>query len=135
LSALAWPEEAHRVVIGNAGVVRERIPSVAVPGGSRTTLGEGEMIAASHRYEAGATSGIMSDAGQTTCLHIAHGSGQVLLGTADELRRVSPPAIAVKAGNLLLIPPGAHYAFVNDGASAMGVAEHRIDASTAFVRG
>jgi mannose-6-phosphate isomerase-like protein (cupin superfamily) len=41
--------------------------------------------------------------------------------------------LPAKAGDLFLIAPGAHYAFVNDGAGPLVVAEHRIPPAIAFV--
>jgi mannose-6-phosphate isomerase-like protein (cupin superfamily) len=85
------------------------------------------------RFDAGASSGITSDARCATSLHIASGSGQLVLGAADEVRRATPPILAATAGDLFLVAPGAHYGFVNDGAMPLVVAEHRIDPTIAFV--
>jgi len=134
LRHLAWPEASNRVTHELNGWSRAQIPAHAVAGGHRTTFGDDDRFsAASIRFERGATSDITSDAGRSTCVHIAAGSGRLILGTADEVRRTSPPALAGRAGELFLIAPGASYGFVNDGDSPLIVAEHRIPAAIAFV--
>jgi mannose-6-phosphate isomerase-like protein (cupin superfamily) len=105
-----------------------------VSGGWRTTFGRGDWFAAaSFRFERGADSDIATDPRRATSIHIASGSGRLVLGTQDEVRRASPPALAACAGDLFLIPSGAHYGFVNDGAAPLVVAEHRIEPAVAFV--
>ena len=49
------------------------------------------------------------------------------------MRASSPPAMAARAGDLFLIAPHAHYAFLNSGNTPLVVAEHRIAPDVAFV--
>ena len=109
------------------------MPSHEVTGGSRTTFGDDRVTAAFTRIDAGQSGAIGTDAGRAACLHIVEGAGQVILGDAAEVRRASPPALKAEKGELLLIPPGAHYGFVNDGREPFVVAEHRIPISVAFI--
>lgn len=76
---------------------------------------------------------ITSAVGRATSLHIASGSGQLILGTSDEIRKTTPPTLPAHAGDLFLVAPGAHYGFVNDGAQPLVVAEHSIEPAVAFV--
>ena len=134
LRRLVWPDASNRVTSGASGWERAPIVPEAVSGGWRTTFGGGDRFAAaSFRYERGAESDIATDARRATSIHIAAGSGRLVLGTQDEVRRPSPPALAACAGDLFLIPPGAHYRFVNEGPTPFIVAQHRIESAVAFV--
>lgn len=133
LRAIVPPSESHHVVISASGVTRTPMPRDAVAGGWRTTIGAGSMGASTYVYEPGAAGAVSSDPTRATCLHVMAGKGSLVLGTADEVRRTSPPTIAVSAGDLLLVAPGAHYGMLNDGCDAMTIAEHRLAADTAFV--
>jgi mannose-6-phosphate isomerase-like protein (cupin superfamily) len=134
ISRLAWPGESSRVTFGESGWSRASLPAQTVTGGRRTSFGGGDkFVAASLRLDSGASSDIRSEAGRATSIHIASGSGQLILGTADEIRRTMPPALAARAGDLFLVAPGAHYRFVNDAERPLVVAEHSIEPSVAFV--
>jgi hypothetical protein len=134
IGQLAWPLESSCVTLGASGWSRSKIAPETVTGGRRTSFGGGDrFVASSLRFDAGSSSDMISDARCAASLHIASGSGQLILGVADEVRRATPPALAASAGDLFLVAPGAHYGFVNDGAAPLVVAEHRIDPSVAFV--
>jgi len=131
---LVWPETSYAVTLGPSGWSRAEIPSRAVRGGRQTALGDDDRFSASlFRIDKGGKSDVASHADRATSLHVASGSGRLLLGTAEELRHPSPPALPATAGDLFLIAPGAHYALVNDGSDALVVAEHCIAPSVAFV--
>jgi mannose-6-phosphate isomerase-like protein (cupin superfamily) len=134
ISRLAWPVESSLVRFGASGWSRVSLPARAVTGGLRTSFGGGDrFVASSSTLEPGASSDITSEPARATSIHIASGSGQLILGTADEVRRTSPPALAAHAGDLFLVAPGAHYHFVNDGPRPFVVAEHSIEPAVAFV--
>jgi hypothetical protein len=134
IGRLTWPRESSRVTFSAAGWSRASMPVETVTGGRRTSFGGGDkFVASSSRLVSGASSELTSDAGRATSVHIAAGSGQLILGTADEVRRTTPPALAARAGDLFLIAPGAHYGFVNDGPMPLVVAEHSIEPAVAFV--
>jgi hypothetical protein len=134
ISRLAWPAEASRVTLGASGWARTALQPEAVPGGRRTSFGGGgRFVASSTRIDAGASTKVEADAGRATSIHVAAGAGQLILGTADEVRRATPPSLAARAGDLFLVAPGAHYGFVNDGAAPFVVAEHSIEPAVAFV--
>ena len=133
IKAIDWPSTSHRVDLHAGGHSRTAVPSHEVTGGSRTTFGDSVVTAAFTRIEAGTISAIGADAERAACLHIVGGSGQLVLGDAAEVGRPSPPTVRAEKGDLFLIPPGAHYGFVNDGRAPFVVAEHRIPISVAFV--
>jgi oxalate decarboxylase/phosphoglucose isomerase-like protein (cupin superfamily) len=133
IRAFTWPDVSHRVSHGASGWSRSELATAKITGGLRTMFGHGAFVASSHRFKRGAASDIGADADRATCLHVATGSGRLVLGDASEVRRMSPPTLAAQAGDLFLIAPGAHYGFVNDGETPLTIAEHRIQASVAFI--
>ena len=134
LRNLAWPETSHRVTLGSSGWSRAEIRSHAIRGGQKTTLADDERFSASLiRIQPGGQSEVVSSPDRAISVHVVGGTGQLLLGTADEMRGSTPPRIAAHPGDLFLIAPHAHYAFVNDGDAALVVAEHRIPADVALV--
>jgi len=134
IRALAWPETSRRVSFGPSGWSRADIQPRPVKGGQQTLFGNDDRFTASvFRITPGAQTETSSVADRATCLHVATGSGQLLLGTAEELRRPSPPALDAKAGDLFLVAPGAHYAVANDGGRPLVVARHEIPPDVAFV--
>ncbi len=133
LRNIRWPRASYRVSIEPAGRSRTLLSPQPVRGGSRTLFGEGPLVASLREYDTGAVSDVVTDRERATCLHIVEGAGQLVLGEAREVRRVSPPTIAAGAGDLLLIAPGAHYGFINDGDTPLLVSEQRIPPSTALI--
>ena len=96
-------------------------------------FGDGIVTAAFTCIEAGKGSAMGTDPDRAACLHIVGGTGQLVLGEAAEVRGASPPVVAAETGDLFLVPPGAHYGFVNEGREPFVVAEHRIPLSVAFI--
>jgi mannose-6-phosphate isomerase-like protein (cupin superfamily) len=133
LRELTWPAASNRVFYEAGLDRREPIRPEPVEGGVRTCLGEGDVSAAAYRYERGALGGLSSDSARATSLHVVEGRGQLQLGEPAELATDSPPVLTLKAGDLLLIAPGAQYRFFNDGPTELVVAEQRIAPSVAFV--
>ena len=130
---IAWPDASYLVTIGHEGCSRSRIPERPVKGGVRTVFGEGVVVASALRLEAGAASDLSVDPERAACLHVTGGAGRLVLGDAAEVRRPAPPTLAARTGDLFFLAPGAHYGFVNDGATPLTVAEHRIPPAVAFV--
>jgi quercetin dioxygenase-like cupin family protein len=129
LKELHWPEASHLV----RGRARTVMPPQAVKGGAQTVFGDGIFSARSFRFDKGAVSDIWSDPDRAVSLHVVEGAGRLLLGDAQEMRRVSPSSLAAAGGDLFLIAPGAHYGFVNEGVTPLVIAEHRIRTAAAFV--
>ena len=134
IRALAWPDTSRLVTFGPSGWSRTDIHSRSVQGGEQTVFGNDDRFSASaFRIAPGAHTETSTMPDRATCLHVATGSGRLLLGTAEELRRPSPPALDATAGDLFLIAPGAHYAIANDSARPLVVARHEIPPDVAFV--
>jgi mannose-6-phosphate isomerase-like protein (cupin superfamily) len=132
LRRLSWPAVSQRVTF-EGGWRRDAIPSHRVKGGVRTVFDDGPVGAASFRIDPGAESDLSIDPERATSLHVVGGTGRLVLGEAAEVQRPSPPALAARGGDLFFVAPGAHYGFVNDGATPLTVAEHRIPLAVAFV--
>ncbi len=131
---LAWPETSHLVTFGPNGWSREEIRLHPIGGGRKATLGDDPRFSAALiRVDAGSRTDVVTSPDRAIAVHVGSGSGRLLLGTAEELHADPPPSLPAKAGDLFLVAPGAHYAFVNDGAAPLVVAEHRIPPDVAFV--
>jgi len=135
LRAIRWPHTSRYVHIAASGVTQSPIVPEQIAGGTRTTFGQGAVMAAASCFAPGTAGEIAMDPKRAVALHVVEGVGTLVLGDAEEVRRQPPPAIDVSAGDLLLVPPGAYFGLVSDRAHALTVAEHRIEAATAFVRG
>ena len=133
LRAIRWPQASQRVTFTATGYSRAPLAARPAGGGSRTLYGEGPLVASLLQCDKGGASEVMADPERAACLHVVEGSGRLLLGEAGELRRVSPPAIAMTAGDVFFVAPGAHYGLVNEGDTPLRVSEQRIPWSTAFV--
>jgi hypothetical protein len=133
LAAVRHPP-ASRVVAGAAGAptVRELTPR-PIAGGCRTLLAEGAMIASQLTVDAGAGTAPALDRRRATSLYVRAGHGRLLLGTARELARPTPPALPLAAQGLLTVPHGIGWSLVNEGRGPLEVALHRIDPEIALV--
>jgi hypothetical protein len=134
IQQLVWPEQSHYVTLGASGWSRSAIDLHPIHGGRKATLGDDDRFSAALiQIDPGAHSDVVSSPDRAISVHIAGGAGQLLLGTAAELRGSSPPSLAARQGDLFLIAPHAHYAFANTGDAPLIVAEHRIAPAVAFV--
>ena len=50
----------------------------------------------------------------------------MIIGDNKEVRQLTPPNIPVSTGDLLLIPPGISYCFVNDKNYPFILSEHKV---------
>jgi len=97
-----------------------------VAGGSRTLLADGFVVATQIRVEPRGETEIGADPCRAAALYVRAGEGRVLMGTAAEMRRPTPPSLPLSANGLLTIPHGIQYAFVNEGRAPLELVEHRI---------
>lgn len=134
IRGLTWPATSHRVTLSDAGWTRAEVSWHPIRGGRKVTLGDDPRFSASLiQVDAGGQTEVVSSPDRAISIHVANGSGRLRLGTAAEFDAGSPPSLAARGGDLFLIAPGAHYAFVNDGPVPLVVAEHRIPPDVAFV--
>jgi mannose-6-phosphate isomerase-like protein (cupin superfamily) len=104
-----------------------------IPGGTMTVLADGFVNAVRYLVEPRGETETFSDAVCAASLFVHAGRGRLLLGTAAELRRATPPSLPLAAGDLLTIPHGIHYAFVNEDRGPLDLAEHKIRPEVALV--
>jgi mannose-6-phosphate isomerase-like protein (cupin superfamily) len=133
LRHLSWPDASQRVTFERGGWCRRKIPARPIKGGVRTVFDDGDVGAASFRIDPGAGNDLNMEPERAVCLHVVEGAGRLVLGDEGEIRRVSPPTLPARAGDLFFVAPGAHYGFVNDGTTPLTIAEHKILSATAFV--
>jgi mannose-6-phosphate isomerase-like protein (cupin superfamily) len=137
LQTLHTPPASRLVVPGGVddrGALRiEPLAPLHAPGGTRTVLADGFVVATLYQIEPGAESAPGHDACCATSLYVRQGTGQALLGTAAELAAGTIPAIPLAATDLLTIPPGLHYTFINEGPTPLHLVEHRIRPEVALL--
>ncbi len=90
------------------------------------------MLASRYIIERGESTDPMQDDQRAAGLYVSAGTGRIMMGDWCEIQRDTPPSISIRAGDLLMVPPGIHYAFVNDGHEPVEVSEQRIPLSVAF---
>jgi mannose-6-phosphate isomerase-like protein (cupin superfamily) len=75
---------------------------------------------------------VASDPCCAASLFVRAGEGRVLMGTAAEMGRADAPSLALRSADLLTIPHGIQYAFVNEGSAPLDLVEHKIRPEVAF---
>jgi hypothetical protein len=126
LRALSPPPRTRRVVIDPAGARVVEDEPVSMPGGRRTPFIAGAFAAERWMVEPGRATETGPDDGQALSAYVMAGHGALILGTRDEVSRSSPPTLGVGRGDLLLVLPGAHYGFVNEGGDPLTISMHRV---------
>jgi mannose-6-phosphate isomerase-like protein (cupin superfamily) len=111
----------------------EELPAVRMRGGAKTVLADGFVVATLFTIEPGAESELGHDPCCATSLYVRQGSGQALLGSRAELAAGTVPALHLAPTDLLTIPHGIHYTFVNEGHSPLELVEHKIRPEVALV--
>jgi len=132
LRDLRSPAASRRVAGTQADPRIEELPARDVPGGSRTVLADGFVVASQLRVEPRGETTVASDPCCAASLFVRAGEGRVLMGTAAEMGRADPPSLPLRAADLLTIPHGIHYAFVNEGGAPLDLVEHKIRPEVAF---
>jgi mannose-6-phosphate isomerase-like protein (cupin superfamily) len=117
---------------GRAGARIDDIPTVPAAGGHRTVLADGFVVATLIQVEPRAETEVQHDPARAASLYVRRGKGRILLGSAAELARATPPSLPLRTGDLLTLAPGLRYAFVNEGGEALDLVEHRIRPEVAF---
>jgi mannose-6-phosphate isomerase-like protein (cupin superfamily) len=103
----------------------ELAPS-AIEGGSKTVLADGFVVATQYRIEPRGETAVYVDPSCAASLYVRAGEGRLLMGTAAEMRRASAPGLPLCGGDLLTVPHGIRYAFVNEGREPLDLVEHKI---------
>jgi len=126
------PPVRTRLVKGFGAREIETIEPVAVPGGEQFLLCDSFVRAARYVIKPGAETATERDDHRAVLLRISRGRGSALIADATELGD-SKPRLEFGKGDLLLIPPGIHYAIRNEDSGYVEYSEHRIVPGVAFI--
>jgi hypothetical protein len=136
LRGIPSPAASRLVAAPRTAARRQDAPELAprgIMGGSKTVLADGFVVATQYRIEPRGETEVYADPSCAASLYVRAGEGRLLMGTAAEMRRASPPCLPLHGGDLLTVPPGIRYAFVNEGLDALDLVEHRIRPEVALV--
>jgi mannose-6-phosphate isomerase-like protein (cupin superfamily) len=132
LDSLVFPAAARLLALDGPNTQAAPIEPVAVPGGRLLRLVDSFVVATRHLVDGGGATDVMHDDERAAILHVTAGGGQVVVADRDEIGRPDPPSLLVRKADLLLIPPGTRYGFVNDGQGPFELSEHRITLEAAL---
>jgi mannose-6-phosphate isomerase-like protein (cupin superfamily) len=126
LRAIRTPASS-RIVSGPKESARvEELPPRYIPGGAKTVLAAGFVVATQYRIEPRGETEVYRDPCCAASLYVRAGHGRLLMGTAAEMGRTTAPSLPLRAGDLLTIPHGIQYALVNEGGGPLELVEHKI---------
>jgi uncharacterized RmlC-like cupin family protein len=134
LSQITFPRESR--VVNNCAKDSpqiEEIQAQEITGGHMTPLARTSIIASRYAIEAGKMSELFLDEENASSLYVAEGAGRVIIADEKEARRTTPPSLAVVAGDVLMIPAGIRYGFVNEAGQPFVLSEQRISFEIAFL--
>lgn len=115
------------------GVRIKEIPAQEVTGGSMTPLAQTAIVASRYVIEPRQASALLIDEECASSVFIAEGAGRVIIADVTEASCTTPPSIPVVAGNVLMIPAGIHYGFVNEGPRPLKLSEQKLSFDVAFM--
>ncbi|HLP45312.1 MAG TPA: cupin domain-containing protein [Candidatus Kapabacteria bacterium] len=135
LKTLKFPATSRHVTIDPCSHQKSsaEITPMIIQGGIKTILSENAMVASRYIFEPGKMSEKFYDNRFAACFYFTRGNGQLIVGTEEEVNRLSPPTIKVSQGDLFIIPNGIHYAFTADGSSPLEFSEQKIPLDIAFI--
>ena len=126
------PPPRHRLVSGFGDREIAALEPASIPGGERVVLCDAFLKAACYRLQPGRETGLGRDESRAAILRMACGEGSVVLAAGDELGDARP-AVEFGRGDLILIPPGIHYAVRNEGVEECQYSEQTIAPEVALV--
>jgi len=129
LRAIRSPAASRLVAGPRAEASRRETPELApraIAGGSKTVLADGFVVATQYRVEPRGETAVYADPSCAASLYVRAGEGRLLMGTAAEMRRASAPDLPLHGSDLLTVPHGIQYAFVNEGSEPLDLVEHKI---------
>lgn len=133
LRATCFPSRARLIETRPEGQRAVELPFIEIPGGCVVRLAAAEIQASRYVVEAAKTTEIQKDDRCAVSVYVAKGIGRIVIGEREEVQRFSPPSIEVSCGELVMIPAGVWYGFVNDGPDPLVLTEHKIPFDVAFV--
>lgn len=115
------------------GTQIEEVPAQEISGGWMTPLARTAIIASRYVIEPRQASELLIDNDHAASIYVAEGAGRVIIAETGEAMRTTPPSVSVVAGNVLMIPAGIHYGFVNEGSHPLKLSEQKISFDVAFI--
>lgn len=132
LSSISFPNVARQVDIRSPGNATSIINPAEIRGGRRIAISQGAVTASRYVIDPFEASDLYQDQVCAASLYIANGKGRVIVGEASEAQGLTPPTIPVSKGDLLMVPAGIHYGFINESNEDLEVSEQRIPLDVAF---
>jgi mannose-6-phosphate isomerase-like protein (cupin superfamily) len=131
LADLEFPRGARLVTPGSARPAAPVEP-VRIAGGRMLTLADSFVLARRYIVDAGRATDVQHDEERAAVLHVTAGHGRVIVADREEAAFSVPPSLPAGKADVLLIPPGTRYGFVNEGDERFEVSEHRIALAAAL---
>jgi mannose-6-phosphate isomerase-like protein (cupin superfamily) len=132
LAALAYPASTRVLTPGGRGAAAAPVAPVRTAGGSVRTLADTFVLARHHVVDAAGKTGLAHDDERATIVHVTGGHGRVVVADAEEAAFTVPPSLSAGKADVLLIPPGTRFGFVNEGDGPFELSEHRIALAAAL---
>jgi len=126
------PPARNRLVQGFGDRNIRTIEPTVIEGGERTVLCDSFVRAARYRLKSKGETAVAREEERAVILRFFSGRGSVLIADDSELN--DPKArVEFDRGDLILIPPGIHYAVRNEGDDPASYCEHCIAPGVAFL--
>lgn len=133
LAQLALPPASRHVNNSVPNSLRiEAIPAQEIKGGTITPLARTAINASRYVIEPRQATELFVDEVRASSIYVAEGDGRVVIADENEVLQTTPPSISVVTGNILMIPAGIYYGFVNEGLSQLKLSEQKIAFDVAF---
>jgi mannose-6-phosphate isomerase-like protein (cupin superfamily) len=132
LAALAYPQAARRLTTGAGVRTATPIGPVRIAGGAVSTLADTFVLARRYAIDAGGTTDVQHDDERAAILHVTAGRGRVIVADREEAEFAIPPSLPAGKADVLLVPPGTRYGFVNEADEPFEISEHRIPLAAAL---
>jgi mannose-6-phosphate isomerase-like protein (cupin superfamily) len=132
LQSISFPDVARQVEIRSSDRGVTIISPMKIRGGRLIPIAQSSVIASRYILEPFERSDLYQDQTRAASLYIARGKGRVIIGEASEARALTPPTIPVSKGDLLMVPAGIDYGFINEDNEELEVSEQRIPLDVAF---
>jgi mannose-6-phosphate isomerase-like protein (cupin superfamily) len=133
IRSLPVPGDSRRVVMGEAQRRFEDLPWEETAGGKRVVLADNASFMAERLVVAAGPAAEPVRTPRMIAAHVLSGEGRLFLGDAEEAARGALQEIPLKKGDLLMLPPGSHYAYENTGENELIVSQQHIEPATAFL--
>lgn len=126
LGAISSPTGYRVVEIAKGGPIVNEIAPFPIEGGQIIRLGEAFVTASCYIIEPSKITEFHHHEECAVSIYVKQGTGRLIMGDYNEVRRLTPPSVTISVGDLLIVPPGIYYGFVNEGRNRLDLSEHKI---------